>query len=123
VLQREGILSQLVQLKAAMQDVRQQQQMLDPSEKHDTVPLLGLDAQQVRQLLWAFLAATEQVKVASGLLYDATGQQLVVGAVPYPRPGAVVSAAQMQPVLDEAWELSGAAVINCAAWHDARQTG
>jgi hypothetical protein len=117
VLQREGILSQLVQLKAAMQDMRQQQQqhMLDPLEQqhNEPVPLLGLDAQQVHQLLWAFLAATEQVKMAAALLTEATGQQLVVGGVPYPRPGAVVSAAQMQPMLDEAWELSGAAVINC----------
>jgi hypothetical protein len=116
VLQREGILSQLVQLKAAMQDARQQQQqMLDPLEQqhNEPVPLLGLDAQQVHQLLWAFLAATAQVKIAAGLLFEAAGQQLVVGGMAYPRPGAVVSAAQMQPILDEAWELSGAAVINC----------
>uniref|UniRef100_A0A383V4H5 Uncharacterized protein n=1 Tax=Tetradesmus obliquus TaxID=3088 RepID=A0A383V4H5_TETOB len=108
VLQREGILSQLVQLKAAMQQARQQQQQ-DPAEQQATVQLLllGLDVQQVHQLLWSFLAATEQVQVAAGLLLEATGQALMVGQEPYPPAGAVRSAAQLQPILDEAWQLLG----------------
>jgi hypothetical protein len=115
VLQREGILSQLVQLKAAMQHARQQQQQqqLEQVEQREPALLLGLDAQQVHQLLWAFLAATEQVQVAARLLHEATGQALMVGLAPYPPAGAVVSPAQLQPILDEVWELLGEHVITC----------
>jgi hypothetical protein len=120
VLQREGLLSQLVQLKAAMQQIRQQQQLqhgqhLDPAaaEQQEQLLLPGLDAQQVHQLLWAFLAATEQVQLAAGLLFEITGQQLRVGQSQYPPAGAVVSAAQLQPILDEVWELLGEHLIRC----------
>ncbi|KAF6260177.1 hypothetical protein COO60DRAFT_914142 [Scenedesmus sp. NREL 46B-D3] len=99
VLQREGILSQLVQLRAALQEMRQQQQLLptDVPETHTTLLLLGLNAQQVHQLLWAFLAATEQVTLAAAVLFEATSKQLVVGTAPYPRQGLLCQLSSCSP--------------------------
>lgn len=100
-----------------MQDLKeQQQQQQQPSGSPkaseillgaDPPLLFGLDASQIHQLLWAFLAATEQVKVAADLLRSVNQQQLKFRGVPYPPAGAVVSASQLQPMLDEVWELLG----------------
>lgn len=45
---------------------------------------LGLTLQHVRQVLWAFLAATQQVKHAAKRLTSATEQQLMVDGCLYP---------------------------------------
>eukprot|EP00775_Hariotina_reticulata_P001501 gene1501-1839_t len=70
-----------------------------------------LDVRQVKQLLWAFLVATQQVALAAGMLRVAAGQpELLVGGKTYPPAGAVVSARQLQPLVDEAWQLMGCVV-------------
>lgn len=110
VLQREGILQQLMQLRAAMQT--QQQRRTNPDSRRvsqDVVSVMlgGLDINQIHQLLWAFLAATEQVKLIAQRLQDVTGQPLLMKSVPYPPVGAVMAASHLQPIMDEAWGLLG----------------
>lgn len=122
VLQREAILEQLLQLQAAVFQCRQSQQQLQQQdsqlykqrsvtyealETSSQQALFGLSVQQVRQLLWAFLAATQQVQQAGQDLQDVTGQELLVDGCPYPPTGADVSLEQLQHLLTEAWHLLG----------------
>jgi hypothetical protein len=123
VLQREALLEQVLQVKAALQQWRrgiahdQQQQQPDPEDEQQTsVTALcctsssRLSVPWVQQVLWAFLAATHQVSAAALHLAAVTDHpQLLVDGQVYPPPGAVVSAQQLQPILEEAWELLGRA--------------
>ncbi|KAF8063836.1 hypothetical protein HT031_003693 [Scenedesmus sp. PABB004] len=107
VLQREGLLAQLLELRGALAAARQQ-----PGA------LAAWDGQRVVEACWAFLAATQQVAVAAGRLEAATGCALTVRGAPYPPAGSVVDAAQLQPLVDEAWAALGAARIDAASGPD-----
>jgi hypothetical protein len=142
VLQREGLLEQLMQLRTAMQQLKQQQPndgtcsssnmqhvpssspdkagsstssssntTTSPAVVEDSWGLTELDVRQVQQLLWAFLVSTQQVALAAEMLKKVAGQQeLLVGGGVYPPAGALVEARQLQPLMDEAWQLTGCAV-------------
>lgn len=117
VLQREALLAQVLQLQAAVTQCRQEQQQQIPW--HNSMQLhaagdegcaagqLRLTVQQVRQVLWAFLAADQQVELAAESLLAATGQQLLVDCCPYPPRESCVSVAQLQQLLVEAWVVTG----------------
>jgi hypothetical protein len=120
VLQREALLAQVLQLQAAVTECRQVQQQQIPW--HNSMQLhaaatadeegcpagqLGLTVQQVRQVLWAFLAAEQQVELAAESLLAATGQQLLVDCCAYPPEESCVLVAQLQQLLVEAWVVTG----------------
>jgi hypothetical protein len=115
VLQREALLGQVLQLQAAITECRQVQQQQIPW--HNSMQMhaaegcsagqLGLTVQQVRQVLWAFLAAEQQVELAAETLLAATGQQLLVDCCAYPPEESCVSVAQLQQLLVEAWVVTG----------------
>jgi hypothetical protein len=133
VLQREAILAQVLQLQALLgQHAAQQQQqqalwhnshrvstcstgaasMLTAAEAGAAVgpPVefeLGVTVQQVRQVLWAFMAAEQQVQLASQQLFDTVGEQLQVDCCAYPPEGRSFSLAQLQELLTDAWVAAG----------------
>lgn len=82
VLQREAILAQVLQIQAAL------------SLQYE----LDLTVQQVRQVLWAFLAAEQQVQLAAAGLADATGEELRVDCA-YPSANTRLGLAQLQEML------------------------
>jgi hypothetical protein len=95
VLQREALLEQLLHIKAAMS-----------AAGGDDDAGGGISVKQVQQVLWAFLAANRQLETASAALAEVSGQTvLLVGGSEYPQPGAISCARQLQPMLQEAWEL------------------
>jgi hypothetical protein len=113
VLQREALLEQVQQLQAVLglYSQRHQQQQLLPSVRTEgdigTEPsqaLGGLTVSHVRQVLWAFLAATQQVQLAAQQLQSVTGQELQVDCCAYPPDNAdAFCVAQLQRLLAQAW--------------------
>jgi hypothetical protein len=84
VLQREAILAQVLQIQSAI------------SLQYE----LDLSVQQVRQVLWAFLAAEQQVALAAAGLADATGgEELRVDCCAYPPAHTRLGLAQLQEML------------------------
>lgn len=83
VLQREAILAQVLQIQSAL------------SLQYE----LDLTVQQMRQVLWAFLAAEQQVQLAAIGLADATGEELRVDCCAYPPAHTRLGWAQLQEML------------------------
>lgn len=113
VLQREALLNQVLQLQTVISDCQQLQQQQQQLHRQSSTAAvdgawaedkLGLDVQQVRQVLWAFLAADQQVELAGQGLVAAAGQELHVGVCHYPLQESRFSVAQL---LVEAWVATG----------------
>jgi hypothetical protein len=68
---------------------------------------LGVTVQQVRQVLWAFMAAEQQLQLADQQLFHAAGEQLQVDCCAYPPEGSGFSLAQLQELLTAAWVAAG----------------
>lgn len=138
VLQREAILRQVLQLQdelrqyTAQQQQQLQQQMLwhNSSHRSSTCSIglagtpcaagagaglagdlqLGVTVQQARQVLWAYLAAEQQLQLAAQELYDAAGEQLQVEGSLYPPEGSSLPFGQLQEMLTSVWAANRAAV-------------
>lgn len=85
--------------------------LLHPQLYSEPSQLFGLTLPMVRQVLWAYQAATHQVQLAAQGLYEATGQLLLVDGCEYPPSETVVEGQQLQQLLIDAWRLLGSAGV------------
>lgn len=130
VLQREAILAQVLQIQSALTQYQQQihwhnstqlqadalsvgidsagqSNRTDAGLSQGYRAIVGLTVQQVRQVLWAFLAAEQQLQLAAQRLLEVTGEELQVDCCAYPPPEMQLSIAQLQELLHETWVATG----------------